>query len=225
MSTTSLLLTAAAVGSTALTAGLVWGRLTMRTPLATARLQACTDRLTGLANRAGLEAELARRAPGRDPWVLLLVDLDGFKQVNDTYGHAAGDSVLAEVARRLSAAAEPDDLVARIGGDEFVLVAAGELVWTIADHVRLTLRRPMLIAGVELAVTASIGMVQALPGDDARAVLHSADIALYGSKTCGKDQATEFNPIKPLADVEPERPALRWRDLAGARLSGVSDGR
>jgi diguanylate cyclase (GGDEF)-like protein len=216
-----MLLTAAATGP----AGFLAGWASLRAPLGRARREARTDKLTGLANRAGLEAELMRRAAGRDPWVLVLVDLDGFKQVNDVHGYAAGDTILVEVARRLTAVADRGDVVARLGGDEFVIVASNEVAWTIASHIKLVLRRPMLYARIEVAVTASVGLVQALPGDDPQAVLHSADIALHGAKTNGKDQAVEFNPAAALVDVDPERPRLRWRELAGARLSEVSDGR
>ena len=216
-----MLLTAAATTP----AGFLAGVAAMWVPLSRYRRRARTDELTGLANRAALKAELKRRAKSGAPWVLVLVDLDNFKQVNDVHTHAGGDVILVEVARRLTAIAGPGDLVVRLGGDEFVIVTGGELPGLIADQVKLTLGRPMLYARIEVTVTASVGLVQALPGDDPRAVLHSADIALYGAKTHGKDRAVEFNPAGPLADVDPARPKLRWRELAGARLSEVSDGR
>src|SRR5690349_5958371 len=110
-----MLLTAAA----ATPAGFLAGCAALWAPLARARRQARTDELTGLANRAALKTDLKRRAKSRAPWVLVLVDLDNFKQVNDVHGHDAGDMVLTEAARRLTAVAGRGDLVARLGGDEF----------------------------------------------------------------------------------------------------------
>jgi diguanylate cyclase (GGDEF)-like protein len=216
MTPKSILLRAAAgaVGVSLLGAAYAAGRESLRAELAAARRAMRTDSLTGVANRAGLEADWTRRADGWEPWSVVLIDLDGFKQINDVHGHGVGDDVLVEVARRLGAVAEPGrDLVGRLGGDEFVITAASDEACLLARHVGLVLRRPIAVDALRLSVTASVGVVQALPGDDVRAVLHSADLALYGAKRAGKNRVVEFDPTTELADVTVERPGQRQRDL------------
>jgi diguanylate cyclase len=213
MIATSLL--RAAVGVSLLGAAYAAGRASLRAELR-------TDALTGIANRAGLEADWARRAGGREPWSLVLVDLDDFKQVNDLHGHVVGDQVLVEVARRLRAVAEPGrDLVGRVGGDEFAVTAADDQACLIAQHVGVVLRRPIAVGTLRLPVTASVGVVQAIPGDDVQAVRHSADLALYGAKRFGKNRVVEFNPTAELATIDVERPAAHrvpdLLELAGVR--------
>jgi diguanylate cyclase (GGDEF)-like protein len=148
------------------------------------------DPLTGLANRLLLEnrieAELdrARRHEGRV--AVLYVDLDGFKQVNDRGGHEAGDRILREVARRLEADLGHEDLVARVGGDEFVVLlpdrdAAGAR--READALRERLRVSCTLREGELLLDASIG-IACWPGDgeDTAALLATADRAMYASR-------------------------------------------
>ena len=218
----------AAAGVSVLGAVYATGRASTLPALAAARRLARTDALTGVANRAGLGLDLARRAGGSESWALVLVDLDNFKQVNDTHGHAVGDAVLIEAARRLVGVSDPArDLVARLGGDEFVLAVdspAGAISWLIAQDAATVLRRPMMVHGRRVEVTASVGMVHALPGDSPRAVLHSADHALYEAKTHGRDRVVEFDPTAELVDVTVERPAGRLRELtaAGRDLAGVA---
>ncbi|WP_088288913.1 GGDEF domain-containing protein [Kineosporia sp. A_224] len=164
------------------------------------RHQAFHDPLTGLANRARFEEvlEAAIGTAGEDDrLVLLVLDLDGFKPVNDAYGHATGDRVLEVVARRLSACVREGDLVARIGGDEFALVVHGRaadadlvaqrVVDAVAEPVRLDGRADDR-AAVSVQVGASVGGVVAAhparlagPGD----LLHRADLAMYEAKRLG----------------------------------------
>jgi diguanylate cyclase (GGDEF)-like protein len=147
--------------------------------------QARHDPLTGLANRSVLTAELER--PG--PIAVLYLDLDGFKQVNDTHGHAAGDLVLSTVAKRLSAAVRATDLVVRLGGDEFVLLCPGlpeaEAI-RLAERVLSDVASPIAFRGEPLDIGASIGI--AAYGDDVPEsdVLRSADMAMYQAKKQGR---------------------------------------
>jgi len=151
---------------------------------------AITDELTGLLNRRGFEAEfgqalaLARRY--NEPGVLVYVDLDGFKLVNDTYGHAAGDEVLRRVARLLSGAVRATDVVGRLGGDEFAVLLV-RTSWKGA-LIRLRAIRRLLdpavidIGGCTIAVRASLG-VETYGGEDEGAQLMGrADRAMYAAK-------------------------------------------
>ena len=154
------------------------------------RHRARHDALTGLPNRALLNdrLELAVRhavACGR-PGGLLMLDLDRFKEVNDTLGHHHGDLLLREVSRRLTELVGPDDVVARLGGDEFaVLLPAADLpaVTALAERIRLALTRPAELEDLAVSVEASIGAV-VFPGhgDTAAELLRHADIAMYTAK-------------------------------------------
>jgi len=153
------------------------------------------DSLTGLANRAALYAHLdhalhrARRNGA--PLALLMIDLDGFKAVNDRLGHEAGDRVLVEVAERLNRCARGGDLLARLGGDEFVLVAeAGhdaDAVTVIGERLLHTLQSPIELGSERASVGASIGI--AFGGDvpiDVNDLLRTADRAMYAAKAAGR---------------------------------------
>ena len=156
--------------------------------------RASHDPLTGLANRRLLAERLTRalspragRAPVPDVGVLC-VDLDGFKPVNDRYGHPAGDEVLQEVAHRLSEAVRPQDTVARTGGDEFVVVApriTADGLDGLVVRLRTVLDRPHVVHGVPVHVGASVGSTLARPGDDPADVLWRADRAMYAVKHGG----------------------------------------
>jgi diguanylate cyclase (GGDEF)-like protein len=188
-----------------------------RVELADVRQRAFRDRLTGLANRDAIEIELARRASGSQPYAVVLVDLDAFKPVNDTHGHAAGDVVLAEAARRLSAVVDPrTDLVGRLGGDEFVILASsplGLISRQLGQDAAKAMRRPVSITDdLQVTVPASVGVLHAMPGDCERAVMRSADVALYRAKAAGGDRVVEFGPAAPLATVAQERPRVRLRE-------------
>jgi diguanylate cyclase (GGDEF)-like protein len=154
--------------------------------------RASEDPLTGLANRALLTRRLAAaltprptRAPRADVGLLFL-DLDGFKAVNDTFGHAAGDEVLQNVASRLSRLARPQDTIARYGGDEFAVVApritADGLVELVA-RVESAFLGPHLIHGQLVDVGASVGAYLAASGESAADSLQRADEAMYVVKS------------------------------------------
>lgn len=154
------------------------------------------DALTGLANRRAmysfLKAKLGAGPSIELPLQLLYLDLDGFKPVNDTLGHGAGDRVLEEVAQRLKECIRENDLVARIGGDEFVIVATGlndrNLVEKLCQRLLDSLRKPISIDKHEVSVGCSIGIVSApRDGLDLDALLRYADIALYEAKAAGRN--------------------------------------
>jgi diguanylate cyclase (GGDEF)-like protein len=161
--------------------------------------QANFDALTGLANRFTLEARLtqsvsdAQRSDSK--LVTMFIDLDRFKGVNDTLGHAAGDTLLVEVARRLESAVRDADTVARVGGDEFVVVmkdihaASDAAAVAVAGKIIALMAHPVIIEGQEINPSASIG-ISIFPddGDDgsgAQALLRNADLAMYDAKTLG----------------------------------------
>ena len=122
-----------------------------------ARVQAHRDELTGVANRRALTAELGHGDV--PPGVLLLVDVDGFKQINDSLGHAAGDQVLRAVALRIRDAVGPTDMVARIGGDEFVVFrsASDEPPAATAERLRDVSAKPLAVSGLGIRVDISVG--------------------------------------------------------------------
>jgi diguanylate cyclase (GGDEF)-like protein len=214
---------------TAMTATAVLGNLRLRRALSATRDQlaavgfrASHDALTGLANRCGIEDGLADLVASGDSWALILVDLDGFKPVNDTYGHAAGDLVLAEAARRLSTVVDPAaDLVGRWGGDEFVIAAAssvGAVSTVLARDAATVLREPFTVDdGIRVEVTASVGLVQVFPGDDLRIAKKSADISLYRAKAAGGNTVREYGLLESKPVIE-ERPQQRMRDIHPHRV-------
>ncbi|GGI06220.1 GGDEF domain-containing protein [Egicoccus halophilus] len=158
------------------------------------RHQSLHDTLTGLPNRAlvcrTIEQRLARssepRLAGGPDLAVLFVDLDGFKAVNDTLGHAVGDRVLAEVATRLLAEADEHDLVGRLAGDEFVVVCAAADAVALAHRVLVTVGRPLTTDLGDARVGASIGVAVAAPGDTAERLIQRADAAMYTAKHGGK---------------------------------------
>ena len=158
------------------------------------RHDASHDALTGLPNLAEAREHLRRahaRADGPVP-VVALVDLDGFKEVNDSYGHLDGDDLLVAVAGRIQGCTRAPDLVARVGGDEFVLVlhdpAAAEQV---ALRVLEALRRPVVVGGRSLVVRASIGLAP-LDGETPETSMRDADLAMYAAKAAGRDRLAWF---------------------------------
>lgn len=160
--------------------------------------QALTDTLTGLRNRRALEAELAALARQAIPFCLMHIDLDYFKAVNDTLGHAAGDHVLREVAAVLRAETRHGDTVARVGGDEFVVVlpalADPAILHQIALRIINRLAVPMDYEGQPCRIAGSIGMTISAryPTPDIERMLSDADQALYASKHAGRARATLF---------------------------------
>ncbi len=162
----------------------------LRRQASESRRQALHDPLTGLRNRRALyehlEAVIAEEGAERERIALLLADLDGFKELNDTLGHQAGDAVLEQLGPRLRIALPDVELLARIGGDEFALVVRGGAPgWSeaIAERFRRALVEPFSVDGIDLAVQASIG-ISRFPEDgrDANALLQRADVAMYEAK-------------------------------------------
>jgi diguanylate cyclase (GGDEF)-like protein/PAS domain S-box-containing protein len=148
------------------------------------------DQLTGLPNRvAALDALQAAQDSDR-PVGVMFIDLDGFKSVNDEHGHHTGDAVLAEVARRLTAVVRPDDVTARLAGDEFVVICPGlseeRGARVLADRIETTLSAPMLIGEATVRIGASIGIAMSAAGDDTSALLSVADAAMYEAKRANK---------------------------------------
>lgn len=152
---------------------------------------AAYDPLTGALSRLGVTAALAglvRRGSAASPFALLWIDLDKFKHVNDQHGHKAGDHVLRVVAARLLECIPGDDLVGRMGGDEFVVLLRGETEPdAIAGRIMASVNRPIrLSAEAQVNVSCSIGIVR-WPGQDATVeeLLHAADLAMYEAKNAG----------------------------------------
>lgn len=210
------------------------------------RHQAFHDGLTGLANRALLEERLNHALSARDAEVALLVlDLDGFKTVNDSLGHQAGDQLLMMAADRLRSAVRDHDTVARLGGDEFaVLVQTKDpLVDARAIAVRATevLSRPFMIDGVDAVVSVSIGLshraIGPLEASSSELLLRDADLAMYAAKEAGRGRFVEFSAgleasaqdrLRLVADIhhalERNELALHYQptvDLASTKVLGV----
>jgi diguanylate cyclase (GGDEF)-like protein len=181
------------------------------------------DSLTGAANRRMFEVSLERvLAIGPDPrprsepvTAVLFIDLDDFKVVNDTLGHAAGDVLLVAVTERISASVRDGDLVARLGGDEFAVLTAdsADLKRSMAMAERLVreLRLPYFIAGRQVSVTVSIGIASAHGGSEpASDVVRNADVAMYMAKANGKAGFAIFDPAM--------HAAIRDRHELGSQL-------
>ena len=170
---------------------------------ARARYLALHDTLTGLHNRNHVTHGLPRRlaewhGAGREA-VLILIDLDRFKHINDSLGHGIGDRLLIEMARRLRALAGPDDALVRLGGDEFLLASAGADPSGHADRlstaVREAIARPVPIGRLQVQVTASLGLCRfPQDGNDIDTLLRHVDIALYRAKGSGRNALARFTP-------------------------------
>lgn len=158
------------------------------------------DKLTKLPNRVLLEdrfeqmLQAADRA--RNRFAVLFVDLDGFKAINDSFGHQAGDHLLSDISQRIRAAVALQDTVSRVGGDEFVLLARvdePEDAGTLAERLLQVAREPVSISGQPLRVSASIGIaVYPDDGTDQRALMRHADAAMYHAKSAGRDRYCFF---------------------------------
>jgi diguanylate cyclase (GGDEF)-like protein/PAS domain S-box-containing protein len=176
------------------------------------RHQALHDPLTGLPNRALVfdrTKELITSGDRqRSEVALLFIDLDQFKQVNDEFGHQAGDELLRQVAGRLFAAVRSTDIIGRVGGDEFIVIlegpALGKRAVDIAERVNTVLGKPFKLddfPDVSLSVSASIGV--AVGGASAEEILHHADIALYQAKATAKGSHVVFT--SRMKDLRPRR--------------------
>ena len=172
------------------------------------RFQAYHDPLTGLANRTlfldRVDARLDQPADGLP--VVLFLDLDDFKIVNDTMGHAAGDRLLVGVAERLREVLRPADVAARLGGDEFAILLddGPELshAVTVANRIVDVLRTPFPIEGQDIVVGGSIGVAVGRSGStDAAELLRNADVAMYTAKGAGKNRVSVFEPTMHAAIV------------------------
>lgn len=158
---------------------------------------ASTDPLTGLSNRRYFDDYMQRIDEGlcADNCHLLMIDLDGFKAVNDHNGHEAGDYVLIETARRLSEAVPQHRLLARLGGDEFALLVSGDAAHAqeAADAILKLMALPFLFEGKALSIGASIGISMRRPGLNVSAALkREADLALYEAKAKGRNRACQW---------------------------------
>ncbi len=173
--------------------------------------EALHDALTGLPNRVRFSDALHDELSTGAPLAVALMDLDGFKEVNDTLGHHAGDLVLVEVARRLSYAAADATLVARLGGDEFAVLVSDAhdrtALAAMASRVRDELGHPFSVEGIRIDVNASIGFALA-PADatDAATLLQRADVAMYSAKSGHGKGVAFYDSIRD--DHSPRRLAL-----------------
>lgn len=182
------------------------------------------DSLTGLPNRRYLDQWLVEHSgsPGDAPGTLALlhIDLDRFKQINDTLGHAAGDAMLVHVAAVLRAGVSGSDFVARIGGDEFVIVSHTDneaQLGAIADGIVREMQKPILYNGHECRFGVSVGIAAERGAVDARRLLVNADIALYRAKSRGRNRYEFFNTAL-------EAEVVRTKRLADEILKGLDTG-
>jgi len=180
------------------------------------------DHLTGLHNRRTLEETLARYlSEQREDIALMLIDLDNFKLINDSKGHAIGDQLLQELSRRMTAAIGPRDTLARVGGDEFSLIAQMTDAGT-ADALRMAARLheavvlPFDLDGHPTRLGISIGIaVPPMDGTNSKDLMRRADVALYSAKKLGRSQSVLFDPSLELALVRPEELARDLHDAIG----------
>ncbi|MEU5577365.1 EAL domain-containing protein [Streptomyces huasconensis] len=189
------------------------------------------DPLTDLPNRALFTRSVSQALTGRRVTdrgtAVLFIDLDGFKAVNDTIGHQAGDELLIQAARRLQDAVRAGDTASRLGGDEFAALIVGDgtrdqaareqHIYELADRLRVTLSQPYTIDGNDVRVAASIGVAFAEPGIGAGELLRNADLAMYRAKAAGKGRVELYAP-QMQADV------VRKAQLATRLRSALHDG-
>jgi diguanylate cyclase (GGDEF)-like protein len=191
------------------------GRLASELRLANEALRdiALFDRLTGLPNRVLLDDRmnlaLAHAQRTGTPFALMFIDLDAFKPINDTYGHAAGDELLLAVGKRLQKGVRSTDTVARTGGDEFVIVVDAmtsiDDASATSERVLAQMARAFVISGHELNVSCSIGVsVYPRDGEDLETLMRNADTAMYEAKRTGRNLVCFFLPgMRPEASRVP----------------------
>jgi len=179
------------------------------------------DPLTGLASRSQLVKDLERELDQRQGFALLFIDLDRFKPVNDLWGHEVGDEILRQVGRRLALAARLGDQVARVGGDEFVVVALGvansTVARSLADRIEASLSQPYLLDVGVVRIGASVGV--ALPGADASVagILADADMAMYDIKLARRGTSRR-------STIERRRSAVERRRLVDEFVVALGHG-
>ena len=188
-----------------------------------AERDAVIDELTGLQNRRGLSREIARRrASPRAGAAVLHLDLDRFKQINDTLGHAAGDQILRHAAEILRDNTRANDFIARIGGDEFVIIADfngdQHAIMDLASRLIRAMRRPIRVEGEICNFGASIGVDLTSDAPDLGAMVLNADIALYRAKAGGRNRFHLFSPM--LAEQ-----VRREKSLGDDLLSSIAERR
>lgn len=182
-----------------------------------AETEALTDGLTGLHNRRALDHALNRLGQSQTEYAVLHIDLDLFKLVNDTLGHAVGDAVLKRVAGILRRHTRKDDLVVRAGGDEFIIVCPGltsrERLSALATKVINDISEPFDIEGHVIEISASIGMGVSLQssGEDPLEISEIADIALYAAKRSGRGRHVFWSPDLGTALVDLDIPHVALR--------------
>ena len=181
--------------------------------------QARTDSLTGLGNRRMLHEHLAARLATDEPLGVLLVDLDRFKEINDTLGHHVGDELLRQIGPRLAPALAEGDLLVRLGGDEFAVVVglgALDVPETAAESLLERLVEPFHLDGVTLRISASIGVSLAPEqATDTNGLLRRADVAMYAAKATGGG-VRRYDPARDQHSRERLRTIEELRDALGA---------
>jgi diguanylate cyclase (GGDEF)-like protein len=224
----SLLLTVAGQISVALENGQLAGAVrTMTAEKDELQRRAFYDPLTQIANRSLFTETVAKALTKlintHRPVATLFIDLDGFKEVNDTYGHAVGDQVLNAVASRLHGQIRKMDMAARLGGDEFGLLLNGMRhrsdVYLVAERVVESLRRPIPVGGIVVSIGGSIGVAVVEHGSEvptADEVLRRADMAMYLAKRQGKDRYIVFDngAREPVITSETQSPSLNGAEQA-----------
>lgn len=149
------------------------------------------DGLTGIPNRKCLNARLTEHLAGVGPVSVIMMDIDFFKKVNDTYGHQAGDEVLQQFAKILAKTVRPDDFVARYGGEEFTVICLADATNTyrVAERIRAAIENtPMHTCAGVIKITSSLGVADRVPGDTQESLLKKADEYLYQAKKNGRNQ-------------------------------------
>jgi diguanylate cyclase (GGDEF)-like protein len=183
------------------------------------------DALTSLANRAELERRLAETVAGDEPVALLAIDLDGFKLVNDSLGHAAGDAILRQLARRLERVAADASVLARHGGDEFALLATDlgddpqTAATALAEELLATIRLPLSVDGTEFVLDAGIGIaIYPDHGDRPEDLLRRADAAMYKAKDSGHGNITAYESDRDDSHTRLQMTSRLRRALAQGEL-------